>query len=101
MSVYLGRDRNHTTATMTSTHATVSGLNTKIENLRHELYTDNFLSSPDLFDCLHMMAINCCGTVKSNRKEMLNDFGRKLRIKQGDIKTGVKDDLTAVLWKDR
>jgi hypothetical protein len=33
MSVNLGSDRKHATATMTANHATVSGLTTMIENL--------------------------------------------------------------------
>jgi hypothetical protein len=32
---------------------------------------------------------------------MPNDSGRRLRLKQSDIKNRVKDDLTAVAWKDR
>jgi hypothetical protein len=42
MSVYLGRDRKCTTSTVTATHATVSGLTIKFENLGHKLYMDNF-----------------------------------------------------------
>jgi hypothetical protein len=56
---------------------------------------------PDLFDDLHMKAINCCGTVRSNQKGMPSDFGRKLRLKRGDKKTRVKGDLKAVVWKDK
>jgi hypothetical protein len=52
-----------------------------------------FFSSPDLFDDLHTRAINCCGTVRPNRKGMPRDFGRKLRPKRGD--------LTSVVWKDK
>jgi hypothetical protein len=97
MSVYLGRDRKNVTATMTATHATVSGLTTRIENLGHKLYMYNFFSSCDLFDDLHTKAINCCGTVRPNQKAMPSDFGRKLRLKWGDIKTRVKGDLTAIV----
>jgi hypothetical protein len=64
MSVYLGRDRKRVTATVTATHATVTGLLARIENLGHELYMDNFL---------HMKAINCCGTVTPNQKGMPSD----------------------------
>jgi hypothetical protein len=42
MSVYLDKDRKRVTATMTANHATVSGLTTRIENLGHKLYMDNF-----------------------------------------------------------
>jgi hypothetical protein len=62
---------------------------------------DNVFSYPDLFDNIHTKAINCCGTVRPNRKGMPSDFGRKLRLKRGDIKTKVKGDLTAVIWKDK
>jgi hypothetical protein len=101
MSVHLGKDKKCATATMTATHTTVTGLTTRTENLGHELYMNNFFSSPDLFDDLHMKAINCCGTVKPNRKVMPSDFGRKLRLKWGDIKIWVKGDLTALVWKDK
>jgi hypothetical protein len=38
MSVYLGRDRKYATASMTATHATVTGLTTRTENSGHKLY---------------------------------------------------------------
>jgi hypothetical protein len=73
---------------MTATHKTVTGI-MRIENLRHKVYMDNF-SSPELFDT---KAINCCGTVRLNQKEMPRDFGTTFKLKQGD--------LTIILWKDK
>jgi hypothetical protein len=64
MSVYLGRDRKHAAARIITTHATVSRLTTRIENLEHRLYIDHFFSCPDVFDNLHVKDINCCGTVR-------------------------------------
>jgi hypothetical protein len=101
MLVYLGRDRKRATALMTATYATVTGLTTRIENFGHKLYMDNFFPSPDLFDNLHTKAINCCGTVRPNRKGMPRDFGTKLRLKRGDLKTRVRGDLTSIVWKDK
>jgi hypothetical protein len=46
MSEYLFQDRKCVTATC----ATVAGLTTRIENVGHKLYMDNFFSSPELFD---------------------------------------------------
>jgi hypothetical protein len=46
-------------------------------------------------------AIHFCGTVRANWKGMSSNFGKKLRLKQLDIMTRVKDDLTAIVWKDR
>jgi hypothetical protein len=41
--VYLGKGRKFATGTMTSTHATVAGLTTWIENVRHVLYINKFI----------------------------------------------------------
>jgi hypothetical protein len=32
---------------------------------------------------------------------MPNDFGKKLKLKWGDIKTRVKGDIMAIAWKDK
>jgi hypothetical protein len=99
MSVYLSRDRKHAPVTMTAVHAAVSGL-TRTEDLGHKLYRDS-LSSPNLFNDLHTKTINCCGTIRPNGKVMPSNFGRKLRLKWGDIKTRVKCDLAAAAWEDK
>jgi hypothetical protein len=74
MTMYLGKDRKLATPTMTATCATVTGLTRRIENLGHKLNMDNFFSSPELFDGLYTKAINCCGTVRQNRRGMPADF---------------------------
>jgi hypothetical protein len=83
---------------MTAPHVTVTGLTRKIGNLGHKLYMDNFFSSCALFNHFHTKAISCCGSVRPNRKEMPVDFGKTLKLKWGDIRTGVRGDLTAILW---
>jgi hypothetical protein len=80
MRVYLGKGRTCTTETMTAMHATVAGLMRRVENVGHELYTDNFFSSPDLFDDLHDRKINCCGTVRLNRKDMPQEFRKTMKL---------------------
>jgi hypothetical protein len=84
---------------MTAIHATVSGLTTRIANLGHKLYMDNFFFRLN-YD-LHTKAINCCGTLRPNLKIMPNDSGRKLGLKRADTKTGVKEELAPVAWKDK
>ena len=49
MTVYLGKDRKRVTPSMTTTHATVTGLAARIEHSGHKLYIDSFFSSPLLF----------------------------------------------------
>jgi hypothetical protein len=97
MRVYLGKERTHATDTVTPTHATVAELKRRIQNVGHKLYMNNFLSSLDLFDNLHTKAINCCGTVRLNRKGMPQDFRNTLRLEWGDIKTRVTGNLTAMI----
>jgi hypothetical protein len=101
MSVYLVRDRKCVTAAMTVSHTAVSGHTARIENLGYKLCVDSFFSSSDLFHSLCTKAINCCGTVRSNQKGMHEDFGRKLRLKWGDIMARVRSDWTAMVWKDK
>jgi len=56
------------TLSMTATHATVTGLAAANGHVGHTLYMGNFFSSPASFDNLHTKTINCCGTVRPNRK---------------------------------
>ena len=53
MTMYLGKGRKHATFSMTATYATVTGLAARIEHVGHKLYTENFFSSPAIFDNLH------------------------------------------------
>jgi len=64
---------------MKATQATVESVTIRVERVGHKLHTDNFLSSPDLFDDLHKRAPNCCGTVRQNCKGMPWDFDQKTR----------------------
>jgi hypothetical protein len=102
MRVYLGKDANTATKEMTATHATVRNLTRRVEGVGPKLFMDNFFSSPAPFDDLSTRKINCCGTVRPNRKDMPPDFGRKtLRLKKGDIRVRSRADLTALVWKDK
>lgn len=52
IDVYLGKDRQRITRRLTAPHATMTDMTRRIEGFGHKLYTDNNLSSPDLFDDL-------------------------------------------------
>ena len=82
MTVYACKDRKCVTPSMTATHATVTELTARTENVGCKLYVDNTSSSP--LDNLHTKTINCCGTVRSNRKGMPKNFGHKMKMKRGD-----------------
>jgi hypothetical protein len=68
ISVYLRKNRQNATQMMTMTHVTVKSLTRKVGRVGHELYQGNTFSSLDSCDDLHTRAINCCGTVRQNRK---------------------------------
>jgi hypothetical protein len=85
---------------MTAEHATVAGLSRRMQNVGHRLHMENIFSSPDLFDCLHSKTINCCGNVKLNRKGMPQDL-KTLKLRRGDIRTRVRDNMTVMIWKDK
>jgi hypothetical protein len=101
MRVYFGKDRTYTTDTMTATHITVAGLTQRVENIGHKLYMEKFFSSPDLFNDLHGRKINCCGTVRLDRKGMPQEFGKTMKLTQCDIRIRVRDNLSAKIWKDK
>ena len=102
MTVYLGRDRQRTAQHLTATHATVSELTKKVQGRGHKLYMYNYFSSPDLFDDLATKQIYCCGTVRPNRKGMPQDLGpKRMRLRRGDLHVRTRDDLTAILWRDK
>lgn len=64
----------------------------------HRLYTDNWYSSPLLFDALHKRKTNCCGTVKTNRRFMPK-FEKNLERGKTDFFS--TDRLLALKWKDK
>ena len=76
-----------------------------LEGKGHILYTDNYYSSPTLFDLLWDKTIYCCGTVRPHRK----DFPKSLKIglpKKKDVKRGFykylcRNHMMACVWYDR
>jgi hypothetical protein len=62
---------------------------------------DNSFSSPDLFDDLNVRGVKCCWTVRQNCKGMMEGSNNKIvKLKQNDIHTRVRGNLTASIWKD-
>lgn len=73
-----------------------------IEWHEHKLHTDNFFSSPDLFDNLKERKIYCWRTVKRNTKIMskyLMPWTSWLKL--SDIQSTTRGDLTSKVWRDK
>ena len=68
----------------------------------HELYTDNYYTSPTLFLTLYNLGINACGTVRSNRrffpKELITQCTRHNR---GFYEYRSNGPLLASVWIDK
>ena len=64
MRVYLGRDSHSTTDDMTATHETVTHLTCRVEGLEHQMFMDNFFSSPRLSYDLDRRKIKSRGRVQ-------------------------------------
>ncbi|PNF17065.1 hypothetical protein B7P43_G17426 [Cryptotermes secundus] len=102
MKVYLGKDGARADQDVTTTHATVRDLCRRIEDVGHNLYKENFISSPHLFDKLMTKNITCCGTVRPNRKGLPDDFRRRqFRLNKGGIRVRVRWNLKALVWKNK
>lgn len=67
-------------------------------NLGHNLYTDNWYTSPILADYLHKQGTNLCGTVRGNRRGMPKFEGKLERGKSSSQHT---QTVMVTKWADR
>ena len=98
LQVYVGKE----------TEATEHGLGERVvlqltEQFRgknHQVFCDNFFSSPRLFRELHEHGLYACGTVRQTRRGFPTDL-RNLRLVQGEGVFRQHNSLTAVVWQDK
>jgi len=64
----------------------------------HTLYTDNFYSSPALYNFLHDNCTNVCGTVKKRRQGMPK---MEERLKKGEACFRATKNLLVIKWMDK
>lgn len=64
----------------------------------HTLYVDNWYTSPNLFDTLHKMKTNACGTVKTSRKNMPKIT---TKLSSGEFTYRACEKLLTVRYKDK
>lgn len=75
-------------------------LTKSLENLGIEIFIDNFFNSPLLQYALKTKGINCCGTVRPNRKHMPKNMKDEKMMKRGDSDRMYADGVSCVKWKD-
>jgi hypothetical protein len=78
--------------------AVVQTLMQKYLKKGHNLWLDNWYSSPLLYNWLHENGTNACGTVRRNRKGMpqMPD-----KLKKGQTDSRHTDNMLALRWTDR
>jgi hypothetical protein len=62
---------------------------------------DKYFSSPDLYNDLTEENINCCGTVRTNRKGIPDFRSKALKLKQEGINERTSGAMTVVIKKDK
>ena len=76
-----------------------------MEGKGHVLYTDNFYSSPTLFDLLWDKTIYCCGTVRPHRKDfpkiLRTNLPKKRNAPRGFYRYLSRKHLMSCVWFDR
>ena len=70
---------------------------------RHQLYTDNYYTGPEVYLTLYDKGINCCGTVRTNRRGFPAEL---IKSKRDKVDRGYYDyrshgPLLAAVWFDR
>ena len=64
------------------------------------MYCDNYYTSPSLCKRLLTLDFGCCGTVRLDRRNILETF-KKAAPKKGEIVTYQDDQVFGLKWKDK
>ena len=64
------------------------------------LTTDNFYTSPELYDVLLQNRTDAYGTVRPNRRDMPSFFAKK-KLKTGEMVAWQKGKMMAMRWRDK
>jgi hypothetical protein len=74
----LGKEGLNVTYMLIATHVTVRSLSRRVG---HKLYMQNFFPSSDLFNDLHAVDVNSCGTVKIIKEYHRGYDSKSLKLK--------------------
>ncbi len=83
--IYCGKTTMTPMAGFSPTEAVCLRLTEGLENSGHDIYTDNYYSSPNLFREFENRGMGACGTVKPGRKNMPPELHpNQLKMNRGD-----------------
>ena len=68
-----------------------------------KLFTNNYYTSPRLYKALYEKGYNCCGTIRTHRKDFPSDLviTKNMKVSRGYIDYRSNGPLLAVAWYDR
>ncbi|XP_062583974.1 piggyBac transposable element-derived protein 4-like [Saccostrea cucullata] len=96
--VYTGKENNQEKGL---THRVVMDLCHHYFGSNLCVYMDNFYTSPELLNDLHIRGIMACGTVRVNRKGLPKHLlPSKVGLQKHEFKVAQKDNLTYCVWQD-
>ncbi|KAJ8946938.1 hypothetical protein NQ314_008737 [Rhamnusium bicolor] len=79
-------------------HKMIEGL----EGKGYHIYFDNFFTTERLMRLMYKKEIYCCGTVRSNRKNLPNNLKNDNKLTRGERDWFTRrEKLTCVKWKDK
>jgi hypothetical protein len=67
----------------------------------HVVVMDNFFTSVPLFTDLLNRSTYACGTIRSNRKYLPEEFKKEQKLDSGQSKFWQSDNFVATLWQDK
>ena len=82
------------------THAVVLKLLEGLEGRGHHVYTDNYYTSPTLYEDLRRLGFGACGTVRVNCRGMPEEMKAGLK-KWETISKQVDSSMMALKWMDK
>ena len=101
LQVYTGKDLSNVSDVGLCTKV-VLDLMSGLESFHHELYTDNYYTSPSLYLTLYSRGVNACGTVRPNRKGFPQDLVTKATIhNRSYYNYRSSGPLLATVWVDK
>ena len=102
LQVYTGKNLENSSTSVGLCSQVVLDLMAGFDKQGHELYTDNYYTSPLLFLSLHNKGINACGTARSNRPYFPQDLVYKRKQhERGFYDYRSNGSLLAVVWMDK
>jgi hypothetical protein len=97
--VYLGK--SDASSTLSATDVVLS-LVSPYSHSNHIVYLDRYFTSPALLDELSTRGFYACGTVRKDRVGLPPTFKQSVSsMQQGELKYWQKQELGAIVWKDR